>query len=43
MPFLSPSKWREMISAVFLLNDKQIRTVGLISMLLGVGLLYAFN
>ena len=42
-PCLAPGKWRETIFTVASLNDRQLRTIGLVSMLSGVGLLYLFN
>ncbi len=35
-PFLSPARWREMLSAVGQLEDRTIRRLGLGSMLLGL-------
>ena len=40
MPFLSPATWRKQLLLIAQLNDKQIRTIGLLSMLAGAGLLY---
>ena len=40
MPFLYPKKWRNLVAALAQINDRQMRIMGLISMLLGVGLLY---
>ena len=40
MPFLSPRRWREVIATVAGLDDRAIRYVGLVSMLIGLGLLY---
>jgi len=40
MPFLAPSSWRNMMLAVGQTNDKNIRVLGLVSMLLGAGLLF---
>jgi len=40
IPFLYPSKWRNLVSALANINDRQLRIMGLISMLMGVGLLY---
>ena len=40
IPFLYPSRWRKLVITLATINDRQLRTMGLISMLLGVGLLY---
>ena len=43
LPFLSPSSWRNMIRQAGLLSDSQLRIMGMISMVLGVALLYGLN
>lgn len=40
MPFLAPSNWRNMMSVLVQTHDKNIRILGLVSMLLGAGLLF---
>jgi uncharacterized protein YjeT (DUF2065 family) len=40
LPFLSPARWRAMIATVAQLDDASIRRFGLVSMALGVALLY---
>ena len=40
IPFLSPDSFRRTLLKVTLMNDRQLRIVGLISMLLGLALLY---
>ena len=40
MPFVSPSQWRQALGMLIQLDDKKIRTMGLISMLVGTALLY---
>lgn len=40
MPFLAPSGWRSMMLALAQTDDKNIRILGLVSMLLGAGLLF---
>ena len=40
MPFLAPSGWRNMMLALAQTDDKNIRMLGLVSMLLGAGLLF---
>lgn len=39
MPFLSPSRWRNMAQALAVVDNKSMRLIGLLSMLLGLGLL----
>lgn len=40
VPFLSPEGWRRSIAMLARLPDGQIRTVGLVSMLAGVAILW---
>ncbi|MCQ4347596.1 DUF2065 domain-containing protein [Pseudomonas stutzeri] len=40
LPFLSPRRWREAVVSLAQLEDRQLRLIGLGSMLLGTGLLY---
>lgn len=40
MPFVSPRQWRQALAMVLQMDDRQIRTIGLASMLLGTALLY---
>lgn len=40
IPFLYPTRWRRLVASMALVNDRQLRTMGLVSMALGVGLLY---
>jgi uncharacterized protein YjeT (DUF2065 family) len=40
LPFLYPTRWRQMLARVVTLPDQQLRMMGLFSMLLGAGLLY---
>ncbi len=40
MPFVSPSQWRQALGMLIQLDDKKIRTMGLVSMLVGTALLY---
>jgi len=40
MPFLAPSGWRNMMLSLAQIDDKKIRMLGLVSMLLGAGLLF---
>lgn len=39
LPFLSPRIWRWLIQQVFIQSDKSIHIIGLISMLIGLGLI----
>ncbi len=43
MPFISPQRWRQMLAAAALMDDRSIRVLGLIFMLLGTGLLYVVH
>jgi uncharacterized protein len=43
MPFLSPANFRQTLQKILLLDDASIRTLGLLTMLLGVCLLYWVN
>lgn len=39
LPFLSPTTWRAVFERVLKLSDGQIRFIGLLSMIIGAGLL----
>ena len=41
IPFLYPNKWRNMVAMLAQISDRQLRIMGLVSMLIGVALLYA--
>ena len=43
LPFLAPAHWRQMILQVVQMEDRSLRLMGLVSMLLGTGLLYLVN
>lgn len=43
MPFLTPSRWRNMASLLAQVDDRSMRIMGLLSMLLGAGALYFIN
>ena len=43
LPFLSPDRVRNTLKRIVLLDNKQLRFVGLTSMLIGVLLLYLVN
>lgn len=40
LPFLSPRLWRRTMAHMMMQQDQVIRSFGLVSMLLGLGLLY---
>lgn len=40
IPFLYPDKWRNTVAMLSRINDRQLRVMGLVSMLAGVDLLY---
>lgn len=40
IPFLYPSKWRDLVATLAKIDDRQLRMMGLVSMLIGVALLY---
>lgn len=43
MPFLAPSRWRNMAALLAQVDDRSMRRMGLVSMLLGAGALYFIN
>jgi uncharacterized protein YjeT (DUF2065 family) len=43
MPFLAPSRWRNMATLLAQIDDRSMRRMGLVSMLLGAGALYFIN
>ncbi|ACO77004.1 hypothetical protein AvCA_07580 [Azotobacter vinelandii CA] len=43
LPFLNPRRWRRAVVLVVQLSDRQLRLVGLASMLLGTALLYLLH
>jgi uncharacterized protein YjeT (DUF2065 family) len=40
LPFLSPESWRKMVKTIAGQSDRALRIYGLVSMLVGVALLY---
>ena len=40
MPFINPSSWRQTMLQAIQLKDKTLRSIGFVSMLVGVVLLY---
>ncbi len=43
LPFLSPARWRKMMTLVAQMDDKAIRNFGFTSMISGLIVLYIFN
>jgi len=43
MPFLYPARWRRLVAQLATVDDRTMRMTGLISMLIGLGLLYMIN
>jgi uncharacterized protein YjeT (DUF2065 family) len=43
MPFLFPRRWQEMVVKAAEIDEKTMRAMGLVSMLIGTGLLYLIN
>jgi uncharacterized protein YjeT (DUF2065 family) len=39
-PFLYPARWRNLVQQLAVVDDRSLRTIGLVSMLIGTGLLY---
>lgn len=40
IPFLYPARWRNLVVQLAIISDRQLRIMGLVSMVIGVGLLY---
>lgn len=40
IPFLYPTRWRNLVMQLALISDRQLRIMGFVSMAIGVGLLY---
>jgi uncharacterized protein YjeT (DUF2065 family) len=40
LPFLYPARWRRLVVALGSVSDRQLRVAGLMSMLIGVALLF---
>jgi uncharacterized protein len=40
VPFLAPGRWRRLVATMADLDDRTMRTMGLVSMLVGLALLY---
>ncbi len=40
MPFLYPRRWRQLVATLANVDDKSLRIIGLVTMLVGLGFLY---
>jgi hypothetical protein len=40
LPFASPNRWRDILTMAEKIDDRTIRTIGLVCMLFGVAILY---
>ncbi|UZJ43020.1 DUF2065 domain-containing protein [Marinimicrobium sp. C6131] len=40
LPFLYPQRWRQAVATLARVDDRRLRTMGLVSMLIGAGLLF---
>ncbi|MGI1679144.1 MAG: DUF2065 domain-containing protein [Cellvibrionaceae bacterium] len=43
IPFLYPNRWRELVLKLSLMSEKNLRLIGLISMAIGVCVLYVIR
>lgn len=43
VPFLYPARWRKLVQQMAMMSDHHMRLMGLVSMLLGTGLLYLIH
>ena len=43
IPFLYPTRWRNLVVKLAFINDRQLRIMGFASMVIGVGLLYTLK
>lgn len=43
IPFLYPGRWRKLVVSLATVSDRQLRIMGLVSMLLGVLVLYLLS
>ncbi|WP_185235114.1 DUF2065 domain-containing protein [Teredinibacter franksiae] len=39
MPFLYPDRWRKLVATLATISDRDLRVMGLVSMLIGLGVL----
>lgn len=40
LPFVSPHQWRQVLAMLIQMDDRKIRMMGLVSMLVGTALIY---
>jgi len=43
IPFLYPARWRKLVQQLSMMDDNSMRMMELVSMLIGVGLLYLIH
>ena len=43
LPFLYPRRWRQLVATLANVDDKSLRIIGLVTMLIGLGLLYVLR
>lgn len=43
LPFIRPTMWRKFLTMIIAQSDKSMRVYGLVSMVIGVGILYLAN
>ena len=43
LPFLYPNRWRQLVATLAVTDDAKLRYMGLISMSIGLGLLFIIN
>ncbi len=43
MPFIAPGRWRKLVDSMARLDDRTMRSMGLVSMMLGLVLMYLVN
>lgn len=43
LPFLYPNRWRQLVATLSTINDRNLRLMGLVSMMLGLVALLALN
>lgn len=43
IPFIAPHRWRKMVQMIAEVDDRSMRIMGLVSMLIGTAILYLIN
>ncbi len=43
LPFLYPGRWRQLVAVLATMDDAKLRVMGLVSMLVGLALLYLIH